>query len=105
MIGRGYNPGPDEVMDEFGKRAINHSKNDGHFAIAYALLRISDSLNFMTWRLGTGNAATDMGAIESIGAVMEKASECLATDIADFATSLENGLESIAEAIEKNSKK
>jgi hypothetical protein len=38
------------------------AEDDGHYAIAYALLRVANQLKW----LGTGDAATTMGAIERL---------------------------------------
>jgi len=43
------------------------AEDNGAYAIAYALLRVADQLKW----LGTGDAATTMGAIEMVGAELQ----------------------------------
>jgi hypothetical protein len=57
-----------EIEDLFEAKA---RKGDGLFAIAFALLRLADAQRAIATHikyLGTGDAATTMGAIEFLGA-------------------------------------
>jgi hypothetical protein len=55
-------------------------KGDGKFAIACALIAIARSID----RLGNGNASTQMGAIEALGAHLGEKIELLASAISDI---------------------
>jgi hypothetical protein len=61
---------------------------DSGWAIAFALLRVADALN----RLGTGNAATEMGALEFVGSQIGKVAEALesvASEVGGVAISID----------------
>lgn len=65
------------IKDVFEERA---RKGDGAFAIAFALMDLSDSQEATAkalQRLGLGNASTDFGAIEALGMQIEKAANIL----------------------------
>jgi hypothetical protein len=70
-------PDPKPIKDVFEEKA---RKGDGVFAIAYALMDLSDSQEATAkalQRLGLGNASTDFGAIEALGMQIEKAANIL----------------------------
>jgi hypothetical protein len=70
---------PQHIMDEFESRA---RAGDGQFAIAYAMMevaRAAKSAAYALERLGLGDAATPMGAIE----LLSKGLNDGASDIAD----------------------
>jgi hypothetical protein len=66
-----------ELKELFAKKA---KAGDGLFAIAYALIDLSDSQEATAkslHRLGMGNASTQFGAIESLGMQIEKAANII----------------------------
>lgn len=70
-------PEPKPIKDLFEEKA---RKGDGAYAIAYALIDLSDSQEATAkalQRLGNGGASTDFGAIESLGMQIEKAANIL----------------------------
>ena len=66
------------IKDLCGQKARD---GDGTFAIAYVLLALADeqaaTARALHW-LGSGDAATKMGAIEYLGAQVEKGADTLA---------------------------
>lgn len=70
---------------------------DGAYAIAYALLDLSDSQEATAkalGRLGNGNASTDFGAIESLSMQLTRAAEILGEKIETAASLVANALDS-----------
>jgi|GEM_PF-3216430 len=70
-------PQPPDIRELIEKKA---RAGDGAFAIAYALLDLSDSQEATAkalQRLGNGNASTDLGAIENLSMQVEKAATTL----------------------------
>lgn len=78
----------DDRKERFGELA---DAGDGAFAVAYALLLLADQ-QAATVRalhyLGTGNAGTSMGAIEFLGAQVEKAGDAIASALGTAAEHL-----------------
>jgi hypothetical protein len=58
---------------EVGGVDINH----GAVCIAQAILHLSDSIRYMTYRLGTADAASPMGAIEMVGSELHNIADAL----------------------------
>jgi hypothetical protein len=66
-----------DIREIFEERA---RKGDGAFAVAYALMDLSDSQEATAkalQRLGNAGASTDFGAIEALGMQIEKAANIL----------------------------
>jgi hypothetical protein len=70
-----------KTREFFEKKAL---AGDGAFAIAYAILDLSDSQEATAkalFKLGNGNASTDLGAIENLSMTLERVVENLAMQI------------------------
>ncbi len=77
-----------DIRNVFEKKARD---GDGAFAIAYALLDLSDSQEATAkalQRLGLGNASTDVGAIENLAMQIEKAAEVVGGHLENAASLL-----------------
>jgi hypothetical protein len=87
------------VVPEANIRDIIEKKaraGDGTFAIAYALLDLSDSQEATAkalQRLGNGSASTDFGAIEALGMQIEKAAQMLGEQLESAASRIGVALE------------
>lgn len=69
----------EELRDLFEKRARG---GDGAFAIAWAILDLSDSQEAAAKalkKLGNGDASTHIGAIESLGMQIEKVADAISS--------------------------
>jgi hypothetical protein len=83
----------DEMKEIFAKKA---KAGDGAFAIAYAILDLSDSQEATSkalQRLGNGNASTDVGAIEGLSMQIVKAAENIAESITYAASNIGNSID------------
>jgi hypothetical protein len=66
-----------ELKELFAKKA---KAGDGLFAIAYAIIDLSESQEATArsvQRLGFGSAATDMGAIEGLGMMVARVADAI----------------------------
>ena len=75
-------------------------KGDGAYAIAYALLDLSDSQEATAkalQRLGNGNASTDFGAIENLSMQVVQAAEALGGHIENAAGTISMALENLGD--------
>ena len=80
------------LRDLFEEKA---RKGDGAYAIAYALMDLSDSQEATAKalnRLGLGNASTNMGAIEALGMQVEKAAQIIGENIESAGSAIASAL-------------
>jgi hypothetical protein len=75
------------------------AEHDGNYAVAYALLRVASQLKW----LGTGDAATTMGALEFVGTMIKEAATTISTDVARSIAETATAISEVATAISESS--